>query len=188
MKKLILILTTVFTVSTLTFAEGTEVAHQAATFNVFGPIVNYWGGSYEGAVTDHFSIKGELGLSPNVAWVTGLGLASGKVEGRYYFGEAVDGWYLGAGAMASTFWGEVTSGDITTTFSGFLPGLGVYGGTKWIFSKKDSLFLEPFLGYEVFFGSVSAKAEDQFGNKASATADVPAVGGFAFGIGFGWAF
>ena len=123
-------------------------------------------------------------FSPNLVWVSGIGTFGVNAEVRYYFfGGAVGGFFAGAGGGVSIMFGSGT--DIlgnTYEYSGFLPDVLAEVGYKWVLGKNGGFYLEPYLGYEFAFGSVSATINGVVG-----TVSAP-IGGFLYGLNLGWAF
>jgi len=190
MKRALLILSILLLTSAAAMAEDDTSSGptHAVSVNLFGVLVNYYGAGYEAALGKNFSLRAEAGVSPNLIWATGFGLFTSKIEARYYFGHAVSGFYLGAAGIYNAAWGSITSSGITDTFSASLPGLGAYFGGKWVLGKNGGFFLEPYVGYEAYFSSISVTAKDSFGNSASTNVTPPTIGGFVYGLGMGWAF
>lgn len=187
-----IILASLISVSAFAQEAAQEKGTSAVSINVLGPLVNIYAGSYETALNSNVALKIDLAFTPNLAWITNIGYANAVVHGRYYLGgKAVDGLYLDAGAGASLFFGGYTESfnNYTYSYTGFLPVVMAEIGNKFIFGGRSAFYLEPFLGWEQYFGTAKVTVKNASGTEvAGATATVPSVGGFRYGFNLGWAF
>jgi hypothetical protein len=176
MKKLLLSLLTVASLGTATITHAQTVAIKANPLAFFGG-------------TDLLSAEVKIGENSTAS--AGLGLAGYKIAGskyssvggelqyRYYFKEALHGWY--AGAKVGYLSGKVKLNNFfseesnETNYSAF--NVGAKAGYQWIFGSGFTLDLNLGAAYSSF------KYDDNSGDFSSLKASgiLPNIG---FGLGF----
>ena len=182
MKKLVivLVLTVLIGFSLSAQAQGPKMA---ISINPIAIIINTYAGSFEYAFTNNLSAKLDLSFSPNVAWFTGIGMFGVNAEVRYYFfGGAVGGFFAGAGGGFGMVFGSYDLLGSTYSFTGFVPDVLAEVGYKWVLGKNGGFYLEPYVGYEFAFGTITETIDG-----VSSSAAAP-FGGFLYGLNLGWAF
>jgi hypothetical protein len=191
-------------------AASSPAPKNAISFNVFGVLVNEYSGSYEFAITKQISAKVWVDFSPNWIWVTDIFLIGGGVEGRYYFGsllgksmpdwltgDATKGLYAGAGAgflrMSYSYTYTFDAADTYTYSLAYMaPEAVLEIGDKIVFGKGSGFYIEPFVGYQLAFGTWTESASGTgIYNGTIPTYSVPStynIGGVWYGANIGFAF
>lgn len=183
MKKIVLTaISTLF--SLVSFAQDYSNAIKANPLALFGGVDLV---SYERAFSEHST--GIVGVGTggfNFADVK-YSASGGTLQYRYYFREAIDGWYLGAGVQYQTGSVEIEGGaeiegetlidDESIDFSAF--GGGIRGGRQWAWDSGFTLDLN--LGINL--ASFSYDEEPQSAIELRETGIVPA---FGLALGYAW--
>jgi hypothetical protein len=126
--------------------------------------------SYERALSDWFSIRIDGTYSPNYYWYSGVNYWSAAVYARFYLNHALRWYhtiYNGLGGPFFEFGVGAEGGSINYSYSDPNGTYNISGtfqpapmarfiiGNKFVFGIQNGLYLEPYIGAEISFGSWS---------------------------------
>lgn len=140
----------------------------AIGIDLLGASFGSFGLSYERALSDWFSLRLDANYSPNYLWNSGVSFWSAAIYGRFYlthYNPWLNTRFKGLGGMFFETGVGYEGGNIQYSYSDSMGSVNISGsfppapmmkfifGNKILFGEKSGIYLEPYAGYEISFGS-----------------------------------